>query len=200
MAYDPGSAGTRGRSARVLTIVAPIVSAALLGFAFIAPPTWPAWTTFGLVSAALWLAWTLWAWPQIVLAERTLIVRNAMLTWAFPLREITNVEGGRKLTVSASDGSVVTASAVTDSDLTMDVIRNMDAYTQGGDFVRSADDLRLSARRSSTPTAWAEVIRARIQAAPADARGRIVRRVNMGIVLGTVAAVGLFLGTVTLIR
>ena len=102
-------------------------------------------------TAALWLAWVIWGWPAVRIDAESLTVRNAMPTWQLPLRSITGVEGGRRLTRSLADGSVVTAAAVS------------------GDGMAPVNDAR-----------------------PAS-------HVNIGIVLGSIAAVALFVVTVTVL-
>lgn len=197
---QPGTVAmsSRNRSSTILTIVAPAVAAALLVFALLAPADWSAWTVFGLVTSALWLAWVIWGWPKIDVDDRSVTVRNALFTWQVPLREITEVEGGRKFTLSLTDATRVTAAAISGDGMAVEAWRRTDAATQGGHFVRNADDARLSAGPSSAASHWAKLLRERVRDAPGTAHGTIVRRVNGSIVAGSVVAVGVFLASITL--
>ncbi|GAA1841855.1 hypothetical protein GCM10009796_00540 [Microbacterium koreense] len=180
----------------MLTYGAPILSASLLVLALVAPPSWPAWQMFGLVTATLWLAWVIWGWPAVRVDAESVNVRNAMRTWRIPLRTITGVEGGRRLTLSLSDGSVVTAAAVSGEGTAVDAWRRADAYTEGGHFVRNASDVSLGP--GSAATEWAKRVRDRVRDAPATDAGP-VSLVNVGIILGSIAAVALFVVTVTVL-
>lgn len=188
---------SRNHAAIVLTIGSPALVAALLAFALIAPSDWPAWRMFGLVTAALWLAWAIWGWPRVDVDDMTVAVRNALMTWRIPLREITDVEGGRKFTLSLSDGSAVTAAAISGDGIAVEAWRRTDAATQGGHFVRNADDARISTGAQSVASSWAKQLRDRVRDAPDSAHGPIVRHVNWGVVAGSIVAIALFVASIT---
>lgn len=192
-----GAMSSRNRAAIVLTIGSPVLVVALFAFALIAPPDWPAWRMFGLVTAALWLAWAIWGWPRVDVDDTAVTVRNAVMTWRIPLREIADIEGGRKFTLSLSDGAVVTAAAISADGMAVEAWRRTDAATQGGHFVRNADDARISTGAQSVASSWAKQLRERVRDAPASARGPIVRHVNWGVITASIVAIALFVASIT---
>ncbi len=152
---------------------------------------------FGLVTAASWLAWAIWGWPRVDIDDTAITVRNALMTWRVPLHEISDIESGRKFTLSLSDDSIVTAAAISGDGIAVEAWRRTDAATQGGHFVRNADDARISTGAQSVASSWAKQLRERVRDAPDSARGPIIRRVNWGIIAATVAVIVLFVAAIT---
>lgn len=188
---------SRSQVSTILTIALPLANAAVFTVAVIAPPEWSAWRIFGLVMAASWLAWAIWGWPRIDVNDTTLTVRNALMTWRVPLHEISDIESGRKFTLSLTDDSVVTAAAISGDGIAVEAWRRTDAATQGGHFVRNADDARISTGAQSVASNWAKQLRERVRDAPDSARGPIVRRANWGFITASVAVIVLFVAAIT---
>lgn len=188
---------SRSRVSTVLTIGLPLVIAAVFTIGLIAPPEWSAWRMFGLVTAASWLAWAIWGWPRVDIDDTAITVRNALMTWRVPLHEISDIESGRKFTLSLTDGSVVTAAAISGDGIAVEAWRRTDAATQGGHFVRNADDARISTGAQSVASSWAKQLRERVRDAPDSARGPILRRVNWGIIAASVAVIVLLVAAIT---
>jgi hypothetical protein len=188
---------SKSRASTALAVGLPLVIAAALAIALIAPPDWSAWRMFALIAAVSWLAWAIWGWPRVEVGDTSITVRNALTTWQIPLHEISDIESGRKFTLALSNGSVVTAAAVSGDDIALEAWRRTDAATQGGHFVRNADDARISTGAQSVASRWAKQLRERVRDAPDSARGPIVRRVNWGVIAVSVAVVVLLVAAIT---
>ncbi len=191
---------SRNSAATTLSIIAPIGVAAMFALALFAPEDWAAWRMFGLVSVVLWLAWAIWSWPRIDVDETTVTVRNALATWRIPLHEIRDVEGGRKFTLTLTGGKKVTAAAISGDGIAVEAWRRTDAATQGGHFVRSADDARISQGSQSAAASWAKQLRVRVREAPDTARGPVIRHTNWVIVSVSFLVIALFIASITIFR
>lgn len=146
---------------------------------------------FGLITAALWWAWALWGWPRITVDDDIITVRNAMSTWHIPLQEVRHIEGGRALTLTLTDASRVTVAAMSGDGIATEAWRRTDAATEGGHFVRSADDARVSRQAQSAAADWAKQLRLRVDAAPERRDATVQRTPNTLIMLGSIGAVAL---------
>lgn len=91
----------------------------------------------------------------------------------------------------------MTAAAISGDGIAVEAWRRTDAATQGGHFVRNADDARISTGAQSVASSWAKQLRERVRDAPDSARGPIIRRVNWGIIAATVAVIVLFVAAIT---
>lgn len=189
---------SRPRSAKVLSIALPIVVAVAAVFAAFAPPEWDAWRLPAFAAAVSWFAWLLWAWPLIVIGPTTAVVRNSFTTWAIPLGAIESVDGGRRLVLFLRDGRRIWAVAAGGGEVVIEGIRRVDAYTEGGHFIRRADDVSATHGATSDATEWARLLRTRLRGVRADPEARAVRRPNIVVAFVTAAAVVVLATTIVL--
>lgn len=126
-------------------------------------------------------------------------MRNLSVTWTIPVRAISSVDGGRRLTIYTTGGTAVTVAALSGDGLMIEAWRRTDAATQNGHLIRHAEDARLSRGDSSAATKWAEVIRARVNKSVVPNPAVPERRTNWAVVAFTIALVAVFVGTIVFV-
>ncbi|UYK39202.1 PH domain-containing protein [Microbacterium terricola] len=189
----PSALSSRPRFAPLLSIGLPVLVLAVVVVAAVSPPEWGAWRMAAFVAAFSWYAWLLWAWPLLEIEAETVRVRNALWTWRLPLGAIAGVQSGRGLTLILRDATKVPVTAVTGSDIVVESMRNVEAYTEGGHFVRNASDVSPSARGigAGETAAWARRIEVLLREAAPVPVSEVSRRLNVAVAAASVVVTAL---------
>lgn len=163
-----------------------------------------------IVALGGWIAWVVWGVPAMELSRTELLIRNSLHTVRVPLAAISEISGGKRLTIRTIDRRIYIPAAVPGmGSFLWGAVQRMQAH--GGYVVplMRVDRLRLDVNREMTPaTVFARVIRKRMDELSTDAiraarnpdgtvRGVPPPVVNKDIILATgvvaVASVTLFL-------
>ncbi|WP_375384764.1 hypothetical protein [uncultured Microbacterium sp.] len=159
-------------SARAVAIVAVLaVIASVIAAVFVPSPDLPA--LIPVMMLAGWVAWMLFSVPLIRLSPTEVVVRNSLHSVTIPLTAITEVTGGRRLTIRTIDGRtyIPAAAAGPGTSFLGGAMRRTQAYGSSIVPVRNVDDLRLDSELLQTPaTTIARMIRKRVDDLDADAR------------------------------